>query len=349
MQRRSVVLDILRIFACSFVWLFHWSIGGTIWKDFDFPKLPLPSFLHCAASIGYLGVSIFFILSGAVIAQTAIGRDLSSFVIARIQRLWPPIILASFVTMLVLLLQGGQFSRIKFDVYQGIMHASGLPLILAISGGSHRYYIDDNWTLPIEILFYFFVALAIFIFGKLNLEKLLKIVVFASFSLMFLRKEPFIGYSFFFIYGILLYSAMNIRRFLQLSPVIAIAGSFVAVKVEIMIRHTLSLSETQSYIEALLFTFTIGVIVLLRNSLSLTSGRIVNFITTISLMTYPMYLLHETFGLYLVNSLYLFGLAISLSYLISALAVVVISYFCVHTFEPLAKKVISRFLRLIST
>jgi hypothetical protein len=117
-------------------------------------------------------------------------------------------------------------------------------------------------------------------------------------------------------------------------------------QVEFVIKQ--SNPESQSLIFAILFTFVVGAIVLLRNSLPFPSGRYLNVVRTVSLMTYPMYLLHETFGLYLVNSLFSFGFAILLSYFISALAVILISYFCVRTFEPLSKQAISRIWRIVA-
>lgn len=74
---RAGWLDYLRIVAAAAVWLFHLK-----WFDY-----------------GYLGVPIFFAISGFVIAHSAQERDRYSFATARLARLWPAFLLCMTVTI----------------------------------------------------------------------------------------------------------------------------------------------------------------------------------------------------------------------------------------------------------
>lgn len=85
----SVYLDMLRYFAALMVYLFH---AG------HFSHYKLPFF----GTYGGLGVAVFFVLSGFVIAFSSMGkrRDIVDYFIARFARLWSvvlPAILLTFV------------------------------------------------------------------------------------------------------------------------------------------------------------------------------------------------------------------------------------------------------------
>lgn len=86
MKHRFNELDLLRGFACLLVVFFHygnrgpragWMPGGVVdWVD-------------AWARYGYLGVHLFFIISGFVILMSAQGIQARQFVAARVARLVP--------------------------------------------------------------------------------------------------------------------------------------------------------------------------------------------------------------------------------------------------------------------
>lgn len=72
---RSIGLDIIRIFAAFWVVSFHWTGRGGFSPGLDY-SLDLafwPNWFEAFAAPGFLGVDIFFILSGTVIAASAAG------------------------------------------------------------------------------------------------------------------------------------------------------------------------------------------------------------------------------------------------------------------------------------
>jgi peptidoglycan/LPS O-acetylase OafA/YrhL len=86
----SVYLDMLRYFAALMVYLFH---AG------HFSHYRLPFF----GTYGGLGVAVFFVLSGFVIAFSSMGkrRDIVDYFIARFARLWSVVLPAILLTLVL--------------------------------------------------------------------------------------------------------------------------------------------------------------------------------------------------------------------------------------------------------
>src|SRR6266403_2102841 len=87
-------LDLVRYFAAALVLVFHlsivsWNLLGLSpnYGVADAPQYPELSFL----SVGWVGVEIFFVLSGFVIAESANGKSAYVFFKGRAGRLLPSI------------------------------------------------------------------------------------------------------------------------------------------------------------------------------------------------------------------------------------------------------------------
>ncbi len=79
-------LDILRLFAALSVVIFHYSFRGAAADDLTRVSLPA---LVPITKYGYLGVDLFFVISGFVIAWSAEGRHWLQFAVARFARIYP--------------------------------------------------------------------------------------------------------------------------------------------------------------------------------------------------------------------------------------------------------------------
>lgn len=130
-------LDILRLVAALLVAAYH--LG---WKR----QADDPSFVLAwspAFSAGWVGVEIFFVLSGFVIAYSSQGRTTGQFLRSRALRLFPAAWLCATIT---LVLAGGTAAQ-----YLG-----------SITLFPYGPWIDNSyWTLPIEMVFYALVGLAL--------------------------------------------------------------------------------------------------------------------------------------------------------------------------------------------
>ena len=85
-RRRINEIDFLRFVAALSVVLFHYSFRGHAADDLSVMPYPV---LETVARYGYLGVDLFFLISGFVILMTASSGSLKDFVISRAVRLYP--------------------------------------------------------------------------------------------------------------------------------------------------------------------------------------------------------------------------------------------------------------------
>ena len=160
MTQRFAGLDLLRFFAASLVMLFHLGaalsvpstlsariVGSTI----TYPEL-LPWF-RC----GWVGVQIFFVISGIVIAYSAATSSPSGFLRSRILRLYPAVWLVAPLSATVLALY-------SIKPPTAIGHALVNSLLLV----PFAPWVDDvYWTLGVEMAFYATVYLLL-AFGSFN-------------------------------------------------------------------------------------------------------------------------------------------------------------------------------------
>ncbi len=83
---RVQALDLLRLIAVAAVVFLPLRVLGALFRDV--PQVALP-WMAGFAQYGFLGVPIFFIISGFVIAYSAEGRTAAGFAIARFSRIYP--------------------------------------------------------------------------------------------------------------------------------------------------------------------------------------------------------------------------------------------------------------------
>jgi exopolysaccharide production protein ExoZ len=162
-----VSLDLWRGVACLWVVLYHVATE-TIARHPAVKEFPGVGFM----SLGYLGVPIFFVISGYCIASAGCntltrGHGFRSFAIARLRRIMPPY-LASVA--LILLLKG----MLTLLIHVNYVDPSHAPQVGLDAGGLlfyfsnltltqilfHQLFISRvAWTLCYEMAFYLIVAL----------------------------------------------------------------------------------------------------------------------------------------------------------------------------------------------
>lgn len=104
------------------------------------------------ARFGYLGVSVFFAISGYVISISTEGRDPFAFAVARIARLWPVYVVAMTLTALVTLAVPALGFPLSLPQY-----LANLTMLSPFLG---QPFMDGAyWSIVAEILFYGWVGL----------------------------------------------------------------------------------------------------------------------------------------------------------------------------------------------
>lgn len=144
-SERVPALDLLRFLAAFGVMLYHYvshrpQADGSL------------TFIQTVTQQGYLGVDVFFMISGFVILWSANGRSGTGFVRARILRLYPEFWLALLITTFTLLYVVGQHT----SLHQFIGNVTMLPQYVGVDMIDGVY-----WTLAVEIKFYVLVWLLI--------------------------------------------------------------------------------------------------------------------------------------------------------------------------------------------
>ena len=143
-SRRRYELDLLRFCAAMAVVLFHYSFYSPATGGAAAARFPE---IDGATRYGYLGVQLFFLISGFVILLSAEGARAGGFLAARIGRLYPAYWVAVSLTALTIALFGaGQF-EISLGGY-----LANLTMGHSFAGVAH---VDPvYWTLVVELKFY---------------------------------------------------------------------------------------------------------------------------------------------------------------------------------------------------
>lgn len=119
-----------------------------------------------ATRYGYLGVNLFFLISGFVILWSALGRNATDFAISRVSRLYPSFWASMLVTGLIVYVFGSAVDRATLlNVPTLAANATMMPTVLQ----SPR--LDDvYWTLEIELRFYALIFLLLLLRSSQRIE-----------------------------------------------------------------------------------------------------------------------------------------------------------------------------------
>ena len=141
-------LDLLRFCAAASVLLFHFDILMPRRAGFE-------QALHALDQFGFLGVPLFFMISGFVILWTAYNKSPREFVLARFSRLYPSYWVCVLVTSGVLALAGSPVPwKAIFANLTMVQHLFGFRSVDPV-----------YWTLFVELKFYGLVLL-LFLCGQ---------------------------------------------------------------------------------------------------------------------------------------------------------------------------------------
>ena len=112
-SRRLYQIDLFRFIAALMVVLFHYTFRGFIASS-SILEFPLLGFLF---KYGYLGVDLFFIISGFVIYMSIEKSNVYGFVKSRIARLYPAYWFCDSLSLSVIYLYGGKVFNVSLSHY----------------------------------------------------------------------------------------------------------------------------------------------------------------------------------------------------------------------------------------
>jgi peptidoglycan/LPS O-acetylase OafA/YrhL len=160
-----VGLEVVRFTAAFAVMCFHlcatsWAVPTSVGAQIVGGGIEFPRLFHLTW-FGWLGVEIFFVLSGVVIAYSAEGSTPFVFLRSRVIRFYPAAWICASLTGFALLLLEQTGGRHLFRQWASSMMLSPIPP-----------WVDPvYWTLGIEMVFYaaIFLLLSLHRFDKLEL------------------------------------------------------------------------------------------------------------------------------------------------------------------------------------
>lgn len=295
---RLDALDVLRLIAVLAVAFYHFGFWGP--PSHGTTSVALPGAAPFAM-YGFLGVSIFFVISGFVIAYSAEGRTATGFAIARFARIYPTFIVCMTLTAIAVFMFGAPHFEVTLK--QWILNW----FIAAPSLGAP--YIDSAyWSLVVEIVFYAWVALFIAL-GWFPRKIDTIVLVWLALSMLneltidavIVEKIFLADDSGFFATGLLIYEFYKGRRGAMLCGLFALSvgtATFQAVhKLGHLTHHAASPAEEWTVAAICLMGIAAVFIgsrmrrVPLPAGLTLAAGGI----------TYPLYLLHQQLGYTMLN------------------------------------------------
>lgn len=290
---RVQMLDLLRMVAILAVISFHFGFLGP--AAIGTTKVAFPQ-LAAAARYGFLGVPIFFAISGFVIAYSAAGRTAGAFAIARVARIYPGFVFCMTMTFLVTLLFGAPVFHTSLTQWAANLFIAATAL--------HQPYMDlPYWSLVIEITFYAWVAVLIaagifprridlFVVTWLCISMANELTIDAR----WVERIFLADYSGFFATGLLIYELHRGRRdrVVQLLLAVSIGTAIFQAVHNLTWLHRDTQMDFNPWIAA--------AICLVSMLLILWATRVryiplpMGVVTAIGGMTYPLYLLHQQIG-----------------------------------------------------
>ncbi|MBB3911836.1 acyltransferase family protein [Sphingomonas desiccabilis] len=348
-----VGLDLLRLAAALLVTVYHltyleWANPHQHGTAAAAPFLAYVSWTPWVDT-GWVGVQIFFVISGFVIAYTANGRSPSAFVRSRILRLLPGIWICASLSLIPLLLTGTPLGE-TLKLYL-------LSLVIFPAG---PWVAGSYWTLPVEIAFYSLMFLVlcrnrfdrlervVLMLGGISLALWVAVLavpdgragdVVTRLATHRVPKQLLLQHGCFFALGAMIWIVRQKGLTAQRLAALALFAGAGMVQIANEAHHAGEWAGVpmRAAPAELAFLLALAFIVLsLRWNATAHRrlGRRVATIRAMGLMTYPVYLLHQPVGIALSAWQLRAGVPPVLALLLSLAVVVALSWLVAMRIEP---------------
>lgn len=175
-QKRFYEIDLLRFVAALSVLIFHYMVRGHLGG-----KMVSVNFVEFSGVLkyGYLGVELFFVISGYVILLSAWGKSPLDFAISRVVRLYPAFwvcVTISYITTLLI----GTTPHFSVPLPQYLANMTMVPQLF-------RFGLVDGvyWTLLVELRFYLLIFLMLVFKQQDKIKVLLFLWLLISYAIFF--------------------------------------------------------------------------------------------------------------------------------------------------------------------
>ncbi|MFH9816800.1 acyltransferase family protein [Streptomyces sp. NPDC017230] len=300
---RLYVIDGIRLLAALMVVAHHYAgtwradrPGNLIW---DRPVSEIMPTVFRVASYGWIGVEIFFVISGFVICMSCWGRTPRQFLISRVIRLYPAYWFAVVFTTAVLIAVPGVWERLR-------LREVLLNLTMLQSGSGVPNVDGVYWTLWSELRFYL-LFLVVVATGLTYRRVVLFCCVWgavamfapvADLHLLELVANP--DGAWYFIAGLALYLMHRFGQDLLLWGILAMAW----LMGQLELGNRIDEVERVSGWRGSVAIFTVFLLFMVAVALGHTDRIRWKWLVTAGALTYPLYLVHYAAGTTLIARLH---------------------------------------------
>lgn len=298
-KRRLKELDLLRFLAALAVVIFHYAFRGYARGDMSTMPYPL---LAGPAKYGYLGVELFFMISGFVILMTASNNNLKVFFISRVVRICPAFWVCCTITYLLILAIGQP--RYTADFYQYVINMTFLSDVLGVLPIDGVY-----WSLFAEIKFYLMISILL---GFKKIEKIetylvVWLLISATAEVFAFEKMRWVlvtDYAAYFIAGATFYNIWT--KGFSITRVLLLAGALVLAAYTAMAWAELLETKYAAEYNNLIICSTIVLFFITFLLIATNKTAAIGALswTALGALTYPLYLLHQMIGFMIFNVVY---------------------------------------------
>lgn len=298
--RRLAALDGLRLVAALAVLGYHYT--GIDLDYWGVPSQVMFPGLSDLTKYGYLGVELFFIISGFVILMTAYDRSVQSFVASRISRLFPAYWVAIIITLVLQHFWDGGRNPGFLDGLVNLTMVQGAVDVPDVQGAF--------WTLWYELKFYLLIG--VFVVVGMTRQRVLAFaflwplvgLIAAATGTTILQSLLFPTYAPYFAAGMCLYVIHREGHDL-------LAWLILGYNVVLCERQAVGYAEragrlTDQSMSPLLLG--LAVLAMVIAVYACTHGPLSRiqwpWLTLAGVLTYPLYLVHGQFGFFLIDVLH---------------------------------------------
>ncbi|WP_426511495.1 acyltransferase family protein [Dactylosporangium sp. McL0621] len=307
-EGRLAALDGMRLVAALLVMLYHYvgTPHSNLWVH---PNRAVFGRLYDLANYGYLGVQMFFFISGFVICMSCWDRNLKDFFVSRVVRLYPMYWVAIAISFVVV-----HLNRNVADASGVIRAPKNLSdLLVNLTMAQDALYVNSvdavYWTLWAELRFYLLFAIVV-AFG-LTFRRALAFAVLWLIAAVVCSNvdNPLIQmivqpmYAPYFITGILLYLIHRFGSTPLLWGLVAVTLLVCQHQVLLDTRHFnqfLHVRMKWTFSMVLVGGFFLVLALAALGKLSWAKWR---WLTVAGALTYPLYLLHQDLGVITIRRL----------------------------------------------
>jgi peptidoglycan/LPS O-acetylase OafA/YrhL len=292
-RERFTELDLLRFVAAISVLVYHYK--SKYIESLDGAQAEVSKAVYGVTKFGYLGVDLFFMISGFVICASAMGRTPFQFAVSRATRIFPTLWVCSSITVITVVLLAHADPRTEASDW-----LAGLLLLDPALGLD---FVDGvYWTLLVELRFYLCVLLLLYFSLFARYQFWLPLWLIAATMFLLTGQPFFLGwavspeYSAHFIAGMAFFLLKRDGR-PSWFPLLMLAGALPlacanAFKMAGDFMHDVTTTDRWTAAAIVAGFFAVFAVACLKRR----PWQANAWILALGGMTYPLYLLHNRIG-----------------------------------------------------